>query len=1052
MLRIFLSHLRDDGVLARRLAEALKRAGHQPVLVEDEARIGDTALSVLERSLLASDVGVLCLSRAALADAWMQTEFQTVMSQQEARGRPVLVARFEWVQPQGSVAQRPAVDLLPEGPGWDEGLATLLEVIGRIDEGGRGKAWPLLWGIPPAPELFVDREEVLRQLHETLEPQPGQDGARAAVLIGPLGIGKRSSALRFAHDTAGAFPGGIWWCQEPGRTPEEQLARLFWKVRRYAPLAVRARFDSIRPGAPAEELAGAVRQALEAAHGPALLLIHDVEEVNWEGRLPGAPVSVLMIRQQGQGAVGRQIPVEPMPASVMLQLADALSVAPEDPGEREARFRLVSERVAGRPLALMLITLARQRGTPWSEIEQAWSTRAVEPRRPWAGTLDAPVFDAMVALLTPAMLRLVKLLASFARAPVPADWIGAMARDSSEVDELNQAAQGLRALGLIIWDGEQRSLSLHPFFHAWRSSQLQSSELEQLLGKNLGVMESWLRQRIGLLRPEQMAEVELLLPHFLLALEATRDWQPSEAWIRFAVEVSTILKLRSDYPLALAWLERALARADQLQSTRYQLGCLVELASTLYSVGWEKRAEPYVQRALELADGLPPEPGPEFIDGLNKLSVLLGRRDPERARQLGTQAVHLAERAFGPDNEQTAVLLGNLAVTIDQTGEPSAAIPLFQRALEVTERRWGEGSSYVSQLAMGLGHALAHRGDLAGARRQMERAVAIDERLLPPDHPEVADRLRGLAVTLMQMGEFAAAMPLLERALAIEEKKLGPEHPVLAYTLHNLGVALLEVGKVAEAEAMLLRAAALAEAGLSPDDPFLSSTRMALANAARRRGDTKAAGLHLERALDVGMTLYVPDEGPGHEALQKALRLSRGRHVNPEAYVTALTEALALAEREGDRANAARAALLLGAFEGRRGAWEAARKHVERGLRLAKQAGAPMLVAESHRLLGDASLHGSRYEDARLHYAEAIRRLDELGLSVRAARVRMLLLVMMLQLGRTEGLAEHAAALEAVLKEGRFTEPAERSEVEQILRLADAARSGTPHEPQGNTE
>jgi tetratricopeptide (TPR) repeat protein len=1052
MPRIFLSHLRDDGVLARRLAEGVRRAGHQPLLVEDEASVGDSALSVLERSLRETDVGVLCLSRAALADAWMQTEFQTVLSQLEARGKPIVVARFDWVLPQGNVAEKPAVDLLPEGSGWDEGLSTLLEVFKQIDEGEQRSVWPLLLGSPPAPELFVDREDVLRQLHETLDPQTGLVGERGAVLIGPLGIGKRTIALRFAHGATESFPGGIFWCQEPGSTPEAQLARLFGKVRRYAPLTVKARLDAVNPGGPAAELARAVCQALEAGPGPSLLIIHDVEEVAWESHLPGSPVSVLLIRQRGQGAVGKQIPVEPMPASAMLQMADALSVTPEDPGEREARFRLVSERVAGRPLALMLISWAKQRGASWSQIEQEWSARASEPHRPWAGGRDAPVFDAMVALLTPTMLRLLKLLASFAYAPVPADWISALARDSSEVDAFNQAVRELRALGLIIWNGEQQSLSLHPYFHAWGRSQFQPSEHEQLLLESLGVMESWLQPRIPFLRPEQMAGVEAFLPHFLAVLEATRLLPPSEAWIRLAVEAATILKLRAEHSTALAWFEHALSQAEQLQSAPYQLDCLVELAVTLYWEGWEKRAEPYIQRALELTERLPSKPGPEFINGLNKLSVLLRKKDPERAKHLGEQAVHLAERVLGPDNEQTALLLGNLAATTEVVGNASAAIPLFHRALELTERRWGQGSSYIAQLAMGLGKALASVGDLAGARKQMERAVAVDERLLPPDHPEVAERLRGLAVILMEMREFTSAKPLLERALAIEENKLGPEHPVLAYTLHNLGVVLLEVGRAPEAEAMLLRAAALEEAGLSPDDPMLSSTRIALANAARQLGDKKAAGLHLEKALDVGMALYVPDAGAGHDALETALRLSRGRQVNPEAYASALTEALALAEQEGDTANAARAALLLGAFEGRRGAWEAARKHVERGLRLAKQANAPMLVAESHRLLGDASLHGSRYEDARLHYAEAIRKMDEFGLSVRAARVRMLLLTMMLQLGRAEGLAEHAAALKAVLEEGRFTEPAERSEVEQILRLVDAARSGVPREPRGNTE
>lgn len=917
MPRIFLSHLRDDGALARRLAEALRRAGHQPLLVEDELRVGDTALSVLERSLRDADVGVLCLSRAALADAWMQTEFQTVQSQLEARGKPSLVARFDWAQPQGSVALKPAVDLFPEAAGWDEGISTLVEVLERLGEGAAREVWPLLLGIPPAPEVFVDREEVLRQLHEELEPRPGQAGERRATLLGPVGIGKSAIALRFAHDAAKSFPGGIWWCEEQAGTPEGDLARLFQQIRRWAPLALKAPLDSVGPDAPVEERARAVRRALEGGHQPSLLIVDGTEQ-DWAGALPGSPVSVLMVRQQGVGAVGKQVLVEPLPAAAALQLVDALSETPEDPEEREARLRLVSEVSGGLPIALTLAAQLQRNGIAWSRIEQVWrAARMKEPSQPGAEGLIAPLLDAILSSLTPATLRLLEAMATFAPAPVPVDWLSALARDDAERGEFNRAGQELQAWGLLTWNQEDRTVLLRSLVHSWARKQTQASRREQLLRESLDVMEAWLRPRIPLLRPEHVAGLEAYLPHFLEALEATRSLPPSEVWIRLTVEVSTMLMLRSEQPRALEWLERALLQAEQLQHSLHQLNCLVELAFALQSMGWEQRAAPYVQRALALADGLLETPDITFVGALNKLAVLVRKKDPERARRLAERAVQAAERTLGADHMETAILLSNLALTTEEAEGAAAAIPLFKRALEILERRLGQESSFVAQLAAAYALALAHTGDLAGARELMEKAVAIDERLLPPDHLEVADRLKSMAFILMEMGEFASARPLLERALAIEETKLGPENPVLASTLHNLGFALLELGSAREAEAVLLRAAALEEAGLSPDDPMLADTRMVLAAVAGRLGDRRAAALHLEKALDVGMTLYAPEAGPGQQPLEKALRLARGRQVNPQAYVTALTESLALAEREGDLTNAARAALLLGAFEGR---------------------------------------------------------------------------------------------------------------------------------------
>src|SRR5690606_10367767 len=140
----------------------------------------------------------------------------------------------------------------------------------------------------------------------------------------------------------------------------------------------------------------------------------------------------------------------------------------------------------------------------------------------------------------------------------------------------------------------------------------------------------------------------------------------------------------------------------------HQLNCLVELAIILYEMGWEQRVSPYVQRALSIVDTLPEEPEAGFINGLNKLSVLVRRKDSGRARQLAEKSFQMAEARLGPDNERTAILLGNFAEVAAMAEGAAAAIPLYRRALETIERRLGQESSYVAQLASGLALALAH--------------------------------------------------------------------------------------------------------------------------------------------------------------------------------------------------------------------------------------------------------------------------------------------------------------------------------------------------------
>jgi tetratricopeptide (TPR) repeat protein len=204
--------------------------------------------------------------------------------------------------------------------------------------------------------------------------------------------------------------------------------------------------------------------------------------------------------------------------------------------------------------------------------------------------------------------------------------------------------------------------------------------------------------------------------------------------------------------------------------------------------------------------------------------------------------------------------------------------------------------------------------------------------------------------------------------------------------------------------------------------------------------------MEMERFFSTGLTLYQPKQGPGAEQLEKALVLARSQQAPPAEVSHALSEALRAAEAGGSTENAARAALLLGAFLGSRGAWESAQAHLERALRLSKQSEDDRLVAEAYRLLGDASLHGSHYEDARLNYAEAIRRYDALGFLRKAAKTRLLLLTMLLQLGHVRELDSLLPPLHKALEDGLFTDVQERADVELALRLADSLRGPGPQE------
>ena len=98
------------------------------------------------------------------------------------------------------------------------------------------------------------------------------------------------------------------------------------------------------------------------------------------------------------------------------------------------------------------------------------------------------------------------------------------------------------------------------------------------------------------------------------------------------------------------------------------------------------------------------------------------------------------------------------------------ARPLAERALAITEAAYGPGHPVVAIRLSNLALILQDLGDPGGARPLAERALAIDEAARGPDHPEVAADLNNLATILQDLGDPGGARLLAERALAIKRK------------------------------------------------------------------------------------------------------------------------------------------------------------------------------------------------------------------------------------------------------------------------------------------
>ena len=209
-------------------------------------------------------------------------------------------------------------------------------------------------------------------------------------------------------------------------------------------------------------------------------------------------------------------------------------------------------------------------------------------------------------------------------------------------------------------------------------------------------------------------------------------------------------------PLAersLAIVEKALGPEDRrVAISLNNLGLLYQ------ATGEYSRAEPLLQRSLvirELETATTLELQAFQLYYVNMFSYV---RDSWEAIPLAERALTIRENALGPEHQDVAASLNNLAMLYsDMVGDHSRAEPLYQRSL------------------------------------------AIKEKALGPEHPDVALRLNNLARLYIAMGDYGRAEPLYQRSLSIIEKAPTPGQLSALEIEGDIGRFYLAQGKLDEA-------------------------------------------------------------------------------------------------------------------------------------------------------------------------------------------------------------------------------------------------------------
>ena len=127
MANVFISHRKSDDQLAEKLADDIRRAGHQVWFDEWEIGVGDSIVGRMNEGLEGVTYVVLCYSSSGVTSPWIAREWMPTLARQLS-GHPVkiLPALLTAGLPPAILADLKYADFVRD---WDAGVAQLLRAI-----------------------------------------------------------------------------------------------------------------------------------------------------------------------------------------------------------------------------------------------------------------------------------------------------------------------------------------------------------------------------------------------------------------------------------------------------------------------------------------------------------------------------------------------------------------------------------------------------------------------------------------------------------------------------------------------------------------------------------------------------------------------------------------------------------------------------------------------------------------------------------------------------------------------------------------------------------
>ncbi|MDJ0793215.1 MAG: tetratricopeptide repeat protein [Woeseiaceae bacterium] len=235
-----------------------------------------------------------------------------------------------------------------------------------------------------------------------------------------------------------------------------------------------------------------------------------------------------------------------------------------------------------------------------------------------------------------------------------------------------------------------------------------------------------------------------------------------------------------------------------------------------------------LEQTVPVAEEEAPAPGAplplteeQILREFDNFQRFLADKNYDEADVSAKRVVEMAIRFYGPQTQETAKALNNLAIVQHQNRQYDAAIQNFSSAIEILEILEDRLNDSLVNPLKGLGAAQLSQGRPDLASRSFQRATHITHVNEGPHNIEQVEILESLAEATVRMGELEEARDVLDRIHMLNVRHFKDDALGLLPSLMRRGEWQHRAGYYNDERATYRRAIRIIETTVGKNDPRL---------------------------------------------------------------------------------------------------------------------------------------------------------------------------------------------------------------------------------------